>query len=381
MPPSPWSTTRTWPRPRGSPGPAGHGWCRRRTTCSTRSTPSTCAPGPRSTHVWWRRWRRGACPVFCEKPLATDLASAQAMVGAVAEAGVVNQVGLVPAGLTRLPVPAPPGRPARERPGHERRAARRPVPPQPGPLRLDLAGRPDQGRLGSAARALDPRPRHPRVDAGSHRRGHGQLPRVPPDRRHRGRVRRHPGVRVRGPRLAGLDLARPAGAAQPAPGGGHLRAGPTSGSRTTCGVRCTGPCPGDDEGSVGGTGPRCLALGAASTSRCATPTRPSSTAWSSASEPASPDFVPRPARAHLVAADALYRSPHAASSSTSADAAPVLEGAGRQAGAAGPVTPGCRRRTSQGGLPTEGPTSGGLPTTGPNQVAASNRSTTTTGAA
>jgi predicted dehydrogenase len=34
-------------------------------------------------------------PVFCEKPLATDLAGAQAMAAAVAAAGVTNQVGLV----------------------------------------------------------------------------------------------------------------------------------------------------------------------------------------------------------------------------------------------------------------------------------------------
>jgi predicted dehydrogenase len=34
-------------------------------------------------------------PVFCEKPLATDLAKAEAMTKAVAAAGVVNQVGLV----------------------------------------------------------------------------------------------------------------------------------------------------------------------------------------------------------------------------------------------------------------------------------------------
>lgn len=34
-------------------------------------------------------------PVFCEKPLATDLAGARAMAEAVAAAGVVNQVGLV----------------------------------------------------------------------------------------------------------------------------------------------------------------------------------------------------------------------------------------------------------------------------------------------
>lgn len=34
-------------------------------------------------------------PVFCEKPLATDLATATAMTDAVAAAGVINQVGLV----------------------------------------------------------------------------------------------------------------------------------------------------------------------------------------------------------------------------------------------------------------------------------------------
>jgi myo-inositol 2-dehydrogenase/D-chiro-inositol 1-dehydrogenase len=34
-------------------------------------------------------------PVFCEKPLATDLEGARAMTGAVTAAGVVNQVGLV----------------------------------------------------------------------------------------------------------------------------------------------------------------------------------------------------------------------------------------------------------------------------------------------
>jgi predicted dehydrogenase len=34
-------------------------------------------------------------PVFCEKPLATDLAGAEAMTAAVARSGVVNQVGLV----------------------------------------------------------------------------------------------------------------------------------------------------------------------------------------------------------------------------------------------------------------------------------------------
>jgi predicted dehydrogenase len=38
--------------------------------------------------------RRGL-PVFCEKPLAVDLAGARRMVTAVEEAGVVNQVGLV----------------------------------------------------------------------------------------------------------------------------------------------------------------------------------------------------------------------------------------------------------------------------------------------
>lgn len=38
--------------------------------------------------------RRGL-PVFCEKPLAVDLAQAEAMVEAVTAAGVVNQVGLV----------------------------------------------------------------------------------------------------------------------------------------------------------------------------------------------------------------------------------------------------------------------------------------------
>jgi predicted dehydrogenase len=46
-----------------------------------------------------RRLVEAACaralPVFCEKPLATDLAGAQAMADAVRQAGVVNQVGLV----------------------------------------------------------------------------------------------------------------------------------------------------------------------------------------------------------------------------------------------------------------------------------------------
>ena len=38
---------------------------------------------------------RAGKPVFCEKPLAVDLATARRMAQAVAEAGVVNQVGLV----------------------------------------------------------------------------------------------------------------------------------------------------------------------------------------------------------------------------------------------------------------------------------------------
>lgn len=46
-----------------------------------------------------RRLVEAACarslPIFCEKPLATDLAGAQAMADAVRRAGVVNQVGLV----------------------------------------------------------------------------------------------------------------------------------------------------------------------------------------------------------------------------------------------------------------------------------------------
>ena len=46
-----------------------------------------------------RRLVEAACArglaVFCEKPLATDLAGARAMASVVAEAGVVNQVGLV----------------------------------------------------------------------------------------------------------------------------------------------------------------------------------------------------------------------------------------------------------------------------------------------
>ena len=84
--------------------------------------------------------------VFCEKPLDRDLASAVALADAVAASGVPSQCGLV---LRSAPVFRCVARPRTGRlaggadGGH---LSRRPVLPDPGPLRLAVARRRGPGR-------------------------------------------------------------------------------------------------------------------------------------------------------------------------------------------------------------------------------------------
>ena len=91
----------------------------------------------------------------------------------------------------------PPRRGARGRAGDGRRLPGRPVHPDAGHLRLDLARRPVQGRRGHAARALDPRRRHAPVPGRRRDVGVGTRRPLPRARRHRGRHGRVHGVRGR----------------------------------------------------------------------------------------------------------------------------------------------------------------------------------------
>ena len=165
------------------------------------------------------------------------------MVDDVRRAGVINQVGLVLRDSPAFLLPAAPDRPARERPGHERRVPRRPVHPDPGPVRLDVAGRPDQGRLGHAARALDPRPRHPRVAARPGHRRQRPVERVPRHRRHRGRRGGHPRSSSRARSARSPRSGTTCSSDRACAGSRSSASRATSGSRTTCGARCTGPGP------------------------------------------------------------------------------------------------------------------------------------------
>ena len=98
--------------------------------------------------------------VFCEKPLAFDLADRPAD-GRDGCRGRRRQPGRP--GVATIPGvsvgQAPHRRPSR-RHGDGSRLPRRPVHPHPGPLRLDVARRPQPRRVGDVAGAQHPRRRH-----------------------------------------------------------------------------------------------------------------------------------------------------------------------------------------------------------------------------
>ena len=108
--------------------------------------------------------------VFCEKPLATNAGAVAEMVDVVESAGIVNQVGLL---LRSCPPSSTPANssPIRTQAGCWPSSFRDDqFIPEPGPLRLRLAGGPDPLRPRHAARALDPRRRHAPLDLRARRR-------------------------------------------------------------------------------------------------------------------------------------------------------------------------------------------------------------------
>ena len=108
--------------------------------------------------------------VFCEKPLSVDLAGAAAMADLLRGSGLVHQVGLIlrrsPAFLLLKDLVADPAS------GRVMSVVFRDDQyiPMQGHVRLDVAGRQGEGRLGHAPRALHPRPRHPRAHLWAGRR-------------------------------------------------------------------------------------------------------------------------------------------------------------------------------------------------------------------
>ena len=111
-----------------------------RTRCSTRSTRCTCAPGPASTLGSSRRRPSEACGVLREAAGHRPRRGRGHGRRRSTAAGVINQVGLVlrssPAFLELEHQLADPA----QRPGAGGGAARRPVPPGAGHVRLHLAG-------------------------------------------------------------------------------------------------------------------------------------------------------------------------------------------------------------------------------------------------
>ena len=190
--------------------------------------------------------------VFCEKPLATDLDGARAMAATVAEAGVVNQVGLV---LRRSPAFALVRDLVHETASGRVMSVRfrddQYIPVQ-GFYASTWRGDPARAGAGTLHRALDPRRRPAGVGRRADRGGHRPLRRVPRPARHRGCGGAVVPLRRRRRRHALLDLARHARTPQHAPARGDLRVGLRVASRTTG----TGPVrwmrPGEGERVVSG---------------------------------------------------------------------------------------------------------------------------------
>ncbi len=185
-------------------------------------------------------------PVFCEKPLAPTIADCRAIADAArgrcrTRSGWCCATRRCSATLAEIVHV----RPLRQADGA--RPARRPVLPDPGDVRLDLAQRRDQGRRRDAHRALDPRPRR-----------HQLGPRPGPSRSRR-TPRRSSGTRASRTRALRCGFAYPGGATASlverlAPGArpGRRPAGSScsarrrsSGPRTTTSARSTSrPRPG-----------------------------------------------------------------------------------------------------------------------------------------
>ena len=134
-----------------------------RRSCSTRSTSCGSARGPPRTSPRSKPRPIAGLPIFCEKPLAPDLADARRASrprssGCRTRSASCCGGRRCSANSRRAVASGEYGRAAR---GGD---ARRPVLPDPGPLRLDLAqGRRARGRR-HAHRALDPRRRRAALD-------------------------------------------------------------------------------------------------------------------------------------------------------------------------------------------------------------------------
>ena len=191
-PPPRWRSRRVG---RGASWPAST-WC-------------GCARGrPRISKRSRSRSRPGS-PVFCEKPLGPDLASSERVAASLER--VPHQVGLV---LRRVAGVSTRGGAHRERrvrtaPGN--RAARRPVLPDPGLLRLDVAQGRCASRRGHAHRAFDPR--HRRVALAARRSRVGQ------------RATRHRGTGIPESKIRPRSRLRSTTARSP--------------SSRACGIRCS----------------------------------------------------------------------------------------------------------------------------------------------
>ena len=142
-------------------------------------------------------------PVFCEKPLATDLSGAESLAATVAGAGVPAQVGLVLRSRRRVPCSAGGARLGEL--GAPMAAIFRDdaVLPRAGDVRIDLARDVAVGRRWMSHRALHPRPRHPPLLSGRGHRGDGAH-----DEFLRARGGRGPGDGVSALRVGGLGRAR-----------------------------------------------------------------------------------------------------------------------------------------------------------------------------
>ena len=150
-----------------------------------------------TTSSWRRARSRCGKAVFCEKPLAFNAHDAAIIRDAAKAAGVTHQVGLVMRFSPVISVVARPHPRSGVRPRDDVRDDRRPVLSDPGPLREHLARRCALRRCGHAARARDPRRRHPAVvlrARAARVRRHAPLRRA---RGHRGPEQRHHRVRGR----------------------------------------------------------------------------------------------------------------------------------------------------------------------------------------
>ena len=144
---APVSSTRTRSAPKRSRRRRATPCATARTRCSTAATRCTSARGPASTSARSAKAGRRNLAMFCEKPLAIRRRDAERMAAMVAErrGRQPGRSGAAP--LAGLPVGATSDRRPAGRHRDGGRVPRRPVHPDPGPLRLTWRG--DRALVGS----------------------------------------------------------------------------------------------------------------------------------------------------------------------------------------------------------------------------------------